>query len=50
MAPSYVNFVLAYLEEMLYNKLEEEAPAYGNFIGSNFLRYLDDCLYHMVIK
>ena len=42
MALSYVNLVLAYLEEMLY-KLKEEAPAYRNFIESNFLHYLDDC-------
>ena len=36
MALSYVNLVLAYLEEMLYNKLKEKAPAYGNFIDSTF--------------
>ena len=28
---------------MLYNKLKEEAPEYGNFIESNFLCYPDDC-------
>lgn len=44
MAPTYANLVLAYLEEMMYQKLlENKGEEYSNFIKNNFLRYLDDC-------
>jgi len=44
MAPTYATLTLAYLEEHLYDKIEQE---YGNNIKMNFIkswkRYLDDC-------
>ena len=43
MAPSYVNLVLAYLEENLYNSLRAKDEEYAAFIETNFMRYLDDC-------
>ena len=43
MAPSYVNLVLAYLEELLYEKLKSTNEEYGSYIEHNFMRYLDDC-------
>ena len=44
MAPTYATLVLAYLEEQLYKKLEEEkGQEFSNFIKNNFHRYLDDC-------
>ena len=42
MAPTYANLVLAYLEEMMYEKMETNLE-YCNFIKENHLRYLDDC-------
>ena len=44
MAPNYANLVLAYLEELLYTKLEhEKGVTYAAFIKEHFVRYLDDC-------
>jgi hypothetical protein len=44
MAPNYASLVLAYLEEMLYTKLEsEKGIEYAKFIKEHFVRYLDDC-------
>jgi len=38
MAPNYANLVLAYLEECLYEKLQNKyGTVYGNFIENNFL-------------
>ena len=43
-APSYANLVLAYLEEQMYQNLENtQNVEYARFIKDNFLRYLDDC-------
>ena len=44
MAPSYVNLVLAYLEEIMYQQLKtKHGNTYGNYIEQHFLRYIDDC-------
>ena len=44
MAPTYANLVLAYLEEILYNKINsDKGEEYSDFIKRNFLRYIDDC-------
>ena len=43
MAPSYVNLVLAYLEEQMYDTLALENAEYSKYIKENFFRYLDDC-------
>ncbi len=44
MAPSYVNLVLAYLEEKMYSDIKSKhTEEYSSYIKDNFLRYLDDC-------
>ena len=44
MAPTYAILVLAYLEEKLYMKLNNEKGVdFSDFIRKNFLRYIDDC-------
>ena len=46
MAPTYATLVLAYLEEMLYNKINQKfGKEYGIHFEKQWKRYLDDCFY-----
>lgn len=43
-APTYATLVLGYLEEILYEKLENKyGREFSEYIQSNFWRFIDDC-------
>ena len=42
-APTYATFVLAYLETILYKRLQEEDNAFALYVKENWKRYLNDC-------
>jgi len=42
-APTYATLVLAYLETILYKRLQEEDNAFALYVKQNWKRYLDDC-------
>jgi len=42
-APTYATLVLAYLETILYKRLQEEDIAFALYVKENWKRYLNDC-------
>lgn len=43
-APTYATLVLGYLEDILYDKIEQSSGTeFSDFLKNNVLRFLDDC-------